>query len=86
MSDTVKMQRGEKFADVHPKEVSNYSEFGWEATEPQESAPVALFSAHKVVDGKPAKRGSKYNLTQAEADQFIADNPDDVYEIRPDNG
>ena len=40
-----------------------------------------LFDVFKVVDGERAKRASKHNITQDEAETFVKDNPDNTYEI-----
>lgn len=51
-----------------------------------DSADEALgsFDVYKVIDGVRAERASKYNVTREEADEFVADNPDDEYEIVED--
>lgn len=43
-----------------------------------------LFDVYKVVDGKQATRASKHNINKADADAFVAANPENEYNIVPD--
>lgn len=44
---------------------------------------IPLFDVYKVTDGERGKRASRANVSQLDADQYIADHPDDEYEIVP---
>ncbi len=86
MTDTVKMQRDGKDADVHPEEVRNYGLHGWRVVDvvedkgkAEESEP--LVSIYKLTDGARGARASKANVTAEEAAAWIADHPGDEYEV-----
>ena len=49
-----------------------------------DGSDVETFDVFKVVDGERSKRASKHNLSADDADQFVADNPDNEYEIVSD--
>ena len=46
-----------------------------------EAEPVALYDVHKLTDGVRGKRASKANIPLGEAEQYVADRPDDAFEI-----
>lgn len=52
----------------------------------EETDPVESFDVFKVVDGKRAERASKYSLTAEEAAKFVAENPENAYEVVADEG
>ena len=43
-------------------------------------------SVHKVVDGVRNERASRANISQAEAEKYIKERPENVYEIVPEEG
>ena len=60
-------------------------EFGWlsEESEDDKSGSEDQFYIYKVKDGETASRASKTGLTEEEANQFIAENSDNEYEVIP---
>jgi hypothetical protein len=74
------MERFGKFADVHPDEVENFSAAGWVTCSVQWEPPE-LVLIYKLTNGKRGERASKANITREEAEMWIAERPDSVYEI-----
>lgn len=78
---TVKMQKGDKFADVHPDEVENYQLGGYVVADkkatPKTEETETLYDIYKVVDGQRAKRVSRANLTKAEAEIWVKGRDDE---------
>lgn len=85
---TVKMQRGNTTANVHPAEVENYAKGGWEVLEAKaakkEEKPEVeavsdepIYDVYKVTDGKKARRVSRANLTKAEAEIWMKGRDDE---------
>lgn len=81
---TVRMVRGELYADVHPDEVGNYSQAGWalvEQADAEEDESPELYSVYKIKDGEKSTRASKADIPLTEAKAYVADRPDVEYII-----